>query len=100
MVRTEIYTKVWCPFCSRAKALLKELGVEFREIDVTTDIEGEREMVQRSGRTSVPQIFVNDHHVGGSDDLAAAVASGDFDRLLAGTRLDSAVRQEYHNERA
>ena len=82
MQNVEIYTKNWCPYCARAKALLNRLGVPFTEIDVTHDLVREQEMVERAARTSVPQIFVGERHVGGSDDLAAAVASGEFERLL------------------
>ena len=82
MSKVTIYTKNWCPYCARAKALLNELNVSYTEIDVTDDWVREQEMVERAQRTSVPQVFFNDHHVGGSDDLAAVVASGEFERLL------------------
>ncbi len=84
MAKVEIYTKSWCPYSVRAKHLLYREGVSYEEIDVTTDSVRELEMVNRSGRTSVPQIFINDHHVGGSDDLLAAELSGQLDQLLAG----------------
>lgn len=87
MKNVQIYTKDWCPYSHRAKALLDDLGVAYREIDVTTDTLREGEMIKRSGRTSVPQVFVDDRHVGGSDDLAAAVDSGEFDQLLNGSTL-------------
>ena len=87
MKNVEVYTKDWCPYSHRAKALLDHLGITYREIDVTTDALREQEMVTRSGRTSVPQVFVDDHHVGGSDDLAAAVDSGEFEQLLNDTSL-------------
>jgi glutaredoxin 3 len=82
MAKVEIYTKNWCPYCAQAKAQLTDLGVLFEEINVTTNLLREREMVNRAKRTSVPQIFVGDHHIGGSDDLDATVNSGDFERLL------------------
>ena len=82
MPAIEIYTKSWCPYCARAKAHLDAEGHRYVEIDVTADPVQEREMVQRAGRTSVPQIFVNGTHVGGSDDLLAAYRSGQFDALL------------------
>ena len=82
MKTVEIYTKSWCPYCARAKAQLNRLGISYEEIDVTNDLVREKEMVERAHRTSVPQIFVGKHHVGGSDDLAAAIASGEFERLL------------------
>ncbi len=81
----EIYTKSWCPYCARAKADLNEKGVAFQEIDVTTDARREAEMVERAGRTSVPQIFIEGVHLGGSDDLRAAMGSGELDRLLTQT---------------
>lgn len=84
MSDVEIYTKSWCPFCKRAKAHLDSKGVSYREIDVTTDSVRETEMLDRSKRHTVPQIFVDGYHVGGSDDLATAEANGLLDRLLAG----------------
>ncbi len=84
MPRVEIYTKTWCPFSVRAKELLDRKGVYYREIDVTTDSIKELEMVIRSERHTVPQIFIDDHHVGGSDELRAADESGRLDRLLSG----------------
>ncbi len=82
MANVEIYTKSWCPFCARAKELLDSRGVTFHEIDVTTDSIRELEMINRSARHTVPQIFIGDFHIGGSDDLAAAESSGLLDRLL------------------
>ena len=82
MPRIEIYTKSWCPHSTRAKAHLDFKGVLYEEIDVTTDTVREMEMVNRSGRHSVPQIFINDQHLGGHDDLLAAEASGRLDYLL------------------
>ena len=84
MAKVEIYTKSWCPYSVRAKHLLDREGVNYEEIDVTTDSARELEMVNRSGRTSVPQIFIDDHHVGGNDDLVAAKLNGELGRLLAG----------------
>ena len=83
MPKVEIYTKSWCPFCARAKAHLDRKGVVYDEIDVTHDLGQEMAMVERSGRHTVPQVFVGDHHVGGSDDLLAADQNGLLDRLLA-----------------
>ncbi len=84
MAKVEFYTKSWCPYSVRARELLVRKGVSYDEIDVTTDSMKELEMVIRSGRHTVPQIFIDDHHVGGSDDLRAANRSGELDRLLAG----------------
>lgn len=79
MSHVEIYTKDWCSFCARAKALLQSKGVEYAEIDVTNDVTREAEMVDRAKRRSVPQIFINNVHVGGSDDLAALASRGELD---------------------
>ncbi len=84
MSKVEIYTKSWCPFCTRAKDLLDRKGVPYRQIDITTDSMKELEMVIRSERHTVPQIFIDDYHLGGSDDLLAADRSGQLDRLLSG----------------
>ncbi len=84
MARIEVYTKAFCPYCSRAKALLSDKGAEFQEIDVTMDRAGFDAMVERaSGRRTVPQIFIGGQHIGGSDDLAALEAGGKLDALLA-----------------
>jgi glutaredoxin 3 len=81
-----IYTTQICPYCQRAKALLRKKGVEFDEIDVSYDSEMRLAMTRRAkGRTSVPQIFVGETHVGGCDDLYALDARGGFDPLLAGS---------------
>lgn len=86
MADIEIYTKFLCPYCTRAKALLESKGVGFREIDVTMDAGLRRTMMERSnGRSTVPQIFIDGHHVGGSDDLAALEARGGLDPLLGRT---------------
>jgi len=82
MNRVEIYTKSYCPFCQRAKELLRIKGVPFIEHDVTTDPAGEREMRQRSGRETVPEIFVDDVLLGGCDDLFDLDEKGELDRLL------------------
>jgi glutaredoxin 3 len=84
MARIDIYTKFLCPYCARAKALLGRKGAAFNEIDVTMDSAGFAAMVERAGgRRTVPQIFVGDRHIGGSDDLAALDAAGGLDPLLA-----------------
>lgn len=84
MAKVEIYTKVFCPYCSRALALLRSKGVEFEETDITMDPNKRAEMIGRaSGRTTVPQVFIDGLHIGGSDDLAALDAQGDLDPLLA-----------------
>ncbi len=78
-----IYTTPWCGYCARAKALLARKGVAFTEIDVEARRELREEMIARSGRRTVPQVFIGDRHIGGSDDLAALEAAGELDRLLA-----------------
>jgi thioredoxin reductase (NADPH) len=83
MSNVVIYSKDWCPFCSRAKRLLDSKGVAYREINVTADRKAEQEMIDRSKRMTVPQIFVGDVHVGGSDDLHALDRQGKLDELLA-----------------
>ncbi|HEY7928986.1 MAG TPA: glutaredoxin 3 [Steroidobacteraceae bacterium] len=79
-----MYSKSWCPYCERAKALLRHKGVSFEEVDIETQPERREEMIQRSGRRTVPQIFIGERHVGGSDDLFGLEASGRLDRLLHG----------------
>lgn len=79
-----IYTTSWCPYCARAKALLAHKGAAFDEIDIESDPALRAQMMDRSGRRTVPQIFIGDRHVGGCDDLHAMDAAGDLDPLLAG----------------
>jgi glutaredoxin 3 len=79
-----IYTTAWCPYCARAKALLTQKGVDYREIDIESDAALRTEMMDRSGRRTVPQIFIGDRHIGGCDDLHALDAAGGLDPLLAG----------------
>lgn len=80
-----IYTKAWCPYCVRAKSLLKKLNVDFEEVDVEKEPVRLPEMVARSGRHTVPQIWVGTTHVGGCDDLYALYRAGELEALL-GTR--------------
>ena len=78
-----IYTTPYCPYCHSAKALLRRKGADFTEIDVSFDPEGRRAMtVKANGRRTVPQIFIGDRHVGGSDDLHALDRQGGLDPLL------------------
>ena len=77
-----MYASGWCPHCSRARKLLRAKNAEFTEIDVDMIDGARKEMRRRSGRTSVPQIFIGDTHVGGCDDLEALEASGALDPLL------------------
>ena len=82
MVNMEIYTKQWCPYCAKAKALLKSKELSYREIDVTSDEALQQEMVKRSGRRTVPQVFLEGESIGGYDDLANLNATGELDRRL------------------
>lgn len=83
MARVEIYTKFLCPYCTRAKNLLKSKGVPFEEIDISLGGPKRAEMLARAnGRTTVPQIFIDDRHIGGSDDLAELDRAGGLDPLL------------------
>jgi glutaredoxin 3 len=78
-----IYTKSWCPYCSAAKDLLKEKGAAFTEIDIESKPEKRQDMIQKAGgRTTVPQIFIGDRHVGGCDDLYALDDKGQLEALL------------------
>jgi glutaredoxin 3 len=80
----EIYTKTFCPYCWRAKQLLEAKGVAYKEIMVDFGGEPKRTMIERaSGRTTVPQIFIGEHHVGGCDDLVALDRDGKLDALIA-----------------
>lgn len=87
----EIYTKSYCPFCHRAKALLDAKGIAYQEYEITDNRKLEQEMRERSGRSSVPQVFINQHHVGGSDDLADAQANGTLDALLGQRDASAAI---------
>jgi glutaredoxin 3 len=79
-----VYTSGWCPYCQRARSLLIEKGLEIKEINVDEDGKLREEMIARSGRRTVPQIFIGDKHVGGCDDLYALDGSGELDRLIQG----------------
>jgi glutaredoxin 3 len=84
MRKVTMYTTPICPYCVRAKALLKKKSVEVEEIDVMMDADARAEMEAKSGGArTVPQIFVGDHHVGGCDELYALERAGDLDPLLA-----------------
>ncbi len=84
MARVEIYTKFFCAYCARAKRLLDSKQVAYEEYDITMGGDKRAEMLQRSlGRQTVPQIFIDGRHIGGSDDLAALDRDGKLDPLLA-----------------
>lgn len=82
MAHIDIYTKATCPFCHRAKALLNSKGAAFNELPIDGDAEKRQQMIERSGRTTVPQIFIDGQHIGGCDDLYALDADGGLDPLL------------------
>ena len=85
MPKIEIYTTPTCPFCVRAKALLRDKNAPFTEIDVARDPDLRAAMTQRSGgRRTVPQIFINEQHIGGCDELMSLDRAGKLDQLLAG----------------
>ncbi|WP_296056367.1 glutaredoxin 3 [uncultured Amphritea sp.] len=84
MPQITVYSNNWCPFCRRAKMLLNHKGASYNEINIEAEPGARQEMIQCSGRTSVPQIFINDLHVGGCDDLFALEQQGKLDPLLAG----------------
>ena len=84
MAKVQVYTTSYCPFCTRAKALLMHKGVAFEEIDVTDDDELRQKMVELAGgRRTVPEIFINDKIIGGYDELRALENNGELDALLA-----------------
>ena len=83
MAKIEIYTKAFCGFCSRAKALLDAKGVDYTEYDVGMGGPKKAEMIDRaSGRATVPQIFIGGRHIGGCDDMIALDGAGKLDALL------------------
>jgi glutaredoxin 3 len=79
-----LYMSEWCPFCQRARSLLTQKKVAFREINVEDEPKFREEMIARSNRRTVPQIFIGDRHVGGCDDLFQLDRSGELDRLIQG----------------
>ena len=82
MAKVEIYTKAFCGYCARAKALLNDKGVAFEEYDITMGGPKRAEMLERSrGGSTVPQIFIDGQHIGGSDDMAALNRQGKLDPL-------------------
>jgi len=82
MAKVIVYSTQVCPYCDRAKALLDKKGVSYQEIRVDEDTEARQEMMQKSGRRTVPQIFINDESIGGFDDLHALNQAGKLDPLL------------------
>lgn len=83
MAPVTIYTKTWCPYCMAAKELLETKGVGFKEIEISRSPELRDEMMAKApGRSTVPQIFIGERHIGGCDDLYALDRKGELDRLL------------------
>ncbi len=85
MATVQIYATSWCPYCTRARQLLSAKGVAVEEIDVEARPGAREEMIARSGRRTVPQIFINRAHIGGCDDLVALNDRGGLDPLLQET---------------
>ena len=84
MAKVTIYTRPFCGYCARALSVLKAKGADFTEVDAGMDARLRQEMVDRSGRTTFPQIFIGDKHIGGCDDMMALEDAGKLDGLLAG----------------
>lgn len=82
MARIEVYTQSWCPYCSRVVSLLTKKGVAFQEIDAPHGSAERQDATQRSGRTTMPQVFIDGRHVGGCDDLVALDRAGKLDPML------------------
>ncbi|MFM6039400.1 MAG: glutaredoxin 3 [Sphaerospermopsis kisseleviana] len=86
--KVEIYTWSTCPFCNRAKNLLLNKGVDFIEYNIDGDEVARTEMAQRAnGKRSLPQIFINNHHIGGCDNLYTLDSAGQLDTLLGGSKV-------------
>lgn len=83
MAKIEIYSKSYCPYCKKAKATLVSLGLAFEEYEITYSEKLTKEMHERSSRRTVPQIFINDQHIGGGDDFHEALSSGQLKHLIA-----------------
>lgn len=79
-----VYVSNWCPYCQRAISLLKQKQIVFNEVNVEDDVKFREEMMARSNRRTVPQIYIGDKHVGGCDELYALDRSGELDRLIQG----------------
>ncbi|NRA54378.1 MAG: glutaredoxin 3 [Gammaproteobacteria bacterium] len=82
MAQVTIYSRSWCSFCHQAKSVLQQKDIEFDVIDIELQPKKREEMITLTGRTSVPQIFINQQPIGGCDDLMALNASGELDNLL------------------
>ena len=78
----QVYSKEWCPYCAKAKALLRSKQLKFEEINVTSDAGAEQEMIARSQRRTVPQIFIDDRSIGGYDDLSQLNATSKLNQFF------------------
>jgi glutaredoxin 3 len=87
--KIEMYANSWCPYCEYARTLLRRKGADFEEISLEAEPERRAEMIHRSGRHTVPQIFIGARHVGGSDEIYALDDAGELDALLAGTEPEA-----------
>jgi glutaredoxin 3 len=85
----KMYVKQWCSYCSAARRLLTDKGRPWEEIDISGKPEYRAEMIERSGRRSVPQIWIGERHIGGYDNLAALEDSGELDEILQGLNDDA-----------
>ena len=83
MAKITMYSTSWCGFCAMARRLLEQKGQTWEEIDVDAEVGRREEMMERSGRHTVPQIWIGDQHVGGFEELSALASSGELDELLA-----------------
>ncbi|MET4733140.1 glutaredoxin 3 [Thalassospira sp. MBR-102] len=84
MAKVEVYATEWCPYCKRARKLLEEKGAKYELIDVMMEPRRKKEMMDRTnGKHTVPQIFINDEHIGGCDELMALNAKGGLDSKLS-----------------
>ena len=87
MAEVELYTTMFCPYCARARMLLEQKGVADIDIDIIEEPARRDEMIRRAGgRTSVPQIFINGEHIGGSDELVALERAGELDNKLGSAK--------------
>jgi len=87
MARALVYSTAICPYCVAAKNFLKQKGIDYDDVRIDTDSARREEMLTRTQRRTVPQIFINDQHIGGYDDLVAFDRSGGLAELLAGEKL-------------
>ena len=90
--KVTVFSKDYCPYCKMAKKTLKQLGLKFEEFDITFNRAYAIEMLEKSMRHTVPQIFIDDHHIGGNDDLQIALQNGELDKILQNSYGSSLVQ--------